>query len=197
MQLSPIILSTHSDKRSQMLKSKKKLNKILLKQHRPSPFGKSKAPQIDDRPILILIDADSVSEELIIQYLDQMTATALKLSAWICANRELKQVQTWIEQMKLNADLHTHQVSLGQNEADHFLIAQSQLALEKDQHCAVIIYTLDRDLFKIVDTWRLAGKAVFLTPLRLKDESAQNLIKRCQEKGIQLVSPQLDLIPTA
>ena len=197
MQSSPLILSTHNDKRSQMLKSKAKLNKILLEKHKPSPFGKSKAPQIDERPLLILIDADSVSEELIIQYLDQMTLTALKLSGWICANRELRQVQAWLEQMELNSNLHTHQVSLGQNEADHFLIAQSQQALKKDQNCAAIIYTLDRDLFKIVDTWRLAGKAVFLSPLRQKDESAQNLIKRCQEQGIQLLSPQLDLIPLA
>lgn len=197
MQSSPIKLSTHSEKRSHMLKSKTKLNKILLSQHKPSPFGKSSAPQIDDRPILILIDADSVSEELIIQYLDQITATALQLSAWVCANRELRQVQAWVDQMELNGYIHTHQVTLGQNEADHFLIAKSQQALKNDQCCAAIIYTLDRDLFKIVDTWRLAGKAVFLTPLRLKDESAQNLIKRCQEQGIQLLSPQLDLIPLA
>ena len=144
---------------------------------------------------LILIDADSVSEELIIEYLDpdDSNSTSAKCTG-LRANRELRRVQAWIDQMEFNGYIHTHQVTLGQNRADHFLIAQSQQALKKDQYCAAIIYTLDRDLFKIVDTWRLAGKTVFLTPLRLKDKCPK-LIKRCQEQGIKLLSPQLDLIP--
>ena len=181
-------------KRSQMDQSKAKLNDILLKLHRPSPFGKSRPLQVDERPLLILIDADSVSEDLIIQWLAQMISTALRLEGWICANRKLSVVQAWIEQQAHQSYLQTYQVPLGQNEADHFLIAQSLSALKQNQHCAAIIYTLDRDLFKITDAWRLAGKAVFISPLRVEDESAQNLIKRCQELGINLITPQLDLI---
>lgn len=194
MQSSSLYSLTTNVKRSQRDQSKTKLNDILVKRHRPSPFGKSKPPLIDDRPVLILIDADSVSEDLIIQWLTQMKDTALRLEGWICANRQLTLVQTWIEQYAQQSSLKTYQVSLGQNEADHFLIAQSLSSLKRDQHCAAIIYTLDRDLFKITDAWRLAGKAVFISPLRVEDESAQNLIKRCQEQGINLISPQLDLM---
>ena len=194
MQSSPLHSFSLNVRRSQMEQSKAKLNDILLKLHRPSPFGKSRPPMIDDRPLLILIDADSVSEDLIIQWLAQMTDTALKLEGWICANRKLMVVQTWLEQQDLQSSLQTYQVPLGQNEADHFLIAQSLYALKSDQHCAAIVYTLDRDLFKITDAWRLAGKAVFISPLRDQDESAKNLIKRCQELCINLITPQLNLI---
>ena len=181
-------------RRSQVTQSKEKLNEILRKHHRPSPFGKSSPLQVDDRPILLLIDADSVSEDLIIDWLTKIKASDLELSGWICANRALYQVKNWLTDHNLSPNLQCYQVPLGHNEADHFLMAQSEQALSANQHSAAIVYTLDRDLFKLIDAWRLAGKAVFLSPLRQNDASGQNLIQRCHEHHIILIDPSLNLM---
>jgi hypothetical protein len=186
MQSSPL-----SYRRPQAEQTKARLNQLLRSQRQRTPFFRIDPLQIDDRPLFLLIDADSMAEREIIEWLVSLHSSSMSFKGWICANRILTKVERWLDHHRLIDCIQTYQAPKGNNEADRFLIKQSQNALKSTLHSAALVCTLDRDLFVIADAWRLANRPVFLAPLRL-GESGRHLVNRARSQGIPLVTSSLD-----
>lgn len=173
--------------------SREKLNSILTQAQSRSPFGWSQGMSINHKPLLLLIDADSLSEEQVTDWLLRLHAHHLVFEGWICANRPLQKVNQWLFHHELDSQLKVHRASEGVNEADRFLIEQGKDGLKSDRFGAILVCSLDRDLLSIIERWRLAGKPSFFIPLRT-NESGQGLIQYARRLGVNLISPEFDPI---
>lgn len=184
-----------SSRRLKATQTKNRLNQLLYQQSQRNPFLKVPPVTLGDQPIFLLIDADSMGEDTIIEWLSNILESALNFEGWICANRVLTQVESWLSQHGLAEQIRTYHAPMIHNAADHFLIDQSQMALGSDRHGAMIFCTLDRDLFVIADEWRLAQRPVFFAPLRL-NESGQHIIQRARSQGMILITDSLNQLST-
>ena len=136
----------------------------------------SAALKLTSQPLVILIDADTLSELDLIEILNEISEAEPECLSIISANRPLLLCQRWSNQNDVSIEFH--QAPLGADEADLALMRRSDVLLAQDQYSAALILTQDRDLIEIAIRWRRARRPAFLIPLR-QDATANALLKRC------------------
>ena len=136
-------------------------------------------------PLLILIDADTLSEAHLISILRAIITAEPTCQCVVSANRALPQCQRWADQQSIVIEFY--HVSLGADEADLALMRRGATLLSQGRHSAALILTQDRDLLELALRWRCAQRPAFMVPLR-DDLTAKALFKRCQKQEVSAFS---------
>ena len=173
------------------------LNRILIHERRRSALPWGKFAQIVGKPLLILIDADSLSDQEISNKIKTLASQGLPLDIKVCANRSLESAEVLtihtLEKLELISPLKFKTVLDGANKADLWLIQVGDEALSDPRFDGVIVLTQDRDLFPVLERWRASSRAAFISPLRL-DESGRHLVRRCDKIGFSVIDCSFNLI---
>ena len=145
----------------------------------------SAALRLTPQPLLVLIDADTISEVHLIEILTTFITVESQCQCVISANRPLSKCREWINLHPAHVEIT--QAPLGANEADRALMRRSDELLSQELHSAALILTQDRDLLEIALRWHHARRPAFIVPLR-DDVTARALLKRCQRQGVSTLS---------
>ena len=136
-------------------------------------------------PLLILVDADTLSEAHLIKILQAIVSVEPNCQCVVSANRALPQCQRWADHQSVMIEVY--HVPQGADEADLALMRRGVTLLSQERHSAALILTQDRDLIELALCWRRAKRPAFMVPLR-EDFTAKALLKRSQKREVSALS---------
>lgn len=157
------------------------LNAVLALELRRSPLISFKPRSRQLFPVLVLIDADSMSEEEIHHRVTLLLRLIGGCQIIIGANRPL--TSPCLCGLAQDQSIEILHADVSANAADHLLIERGKSLLLTGQWGALFVFTQDRDLFEIILHWKGSGRPALLFPLR-SDDSTLNLIQRAARQGI-------------
>ena len=164
------------------------LNHLLHQERQASPIP-SGALTLSSRPLLTLIDADSLSESKLIALLTHVYSAEPNARSVVAANRALPQLNAWLRDVPLsNAESAEREVEVlrappGADRAD-LLLAERALTLRtRKAYSALLIYTQDQGFVTIAQQWRRARLPSFVITLR-DDASESALCAHYERWGV-------------
>ena len=141
--------------------------------------------KLSAKPLLVIVDADSLGEHVLIEILRALISAEPECSCIVSANRPLPVFRCWAQDQPTSIEVDL--APPGANEVDLTLSRCSIDVLQQKNHSAVLVLTQDRDLLGIALRWRQAKCPAFIVPLR-QDETAKALLNRCERQGVSTIS---------
>jgi len=160
------------------------LSDALERERKQTPIP-SAALELSAKPLLVIVDADTLSDNVLVEILRALITAEPECTCVVSANRALPISRCWAQ--KQRASIEIDKAPPGANEADKTLLRCSIDVLEQRSHSAVLILTQDRDLLEIALRWRRARCPAFIVSLR-HDEAAISLLDRCERQGVSTIN---------